>query len=126
MTTALGAFDATVNRDTSNGLPPLADGEVAALEQELRHGDVIQPAVSGPGGHVAALRAGNHLRLFVDGKRVAASAPFDPARFDLAANVPLKIGFGEHDYFHGRLHDVRLYGRALSDREVSRLFRESK
>lgn len=76
--------------------------------------------------HVVAQRAGSRLKLFVDGKRVAESTPFDPARFDLAANTPLQIGFGEHDYFHGTLRDVRLHGRALSDREVKRLFRESK
>jgi len=29
----------------------------------------------------------------------------------------------EHDYFRGRLREVRLYGRALNDREVQRLFR---
>lgn len=76
--------------------------------------------------HVAAMRSGNRLKLFVDGKRVAESAEFDPARFDLAAAVPLKIGFGEHDYFHGSLRDVRLYRRALADREVNQLFRATK
>lgn len=76
--------------------------------------------------HVAAMRAGNRLKLFVDGKPVAESLPFEPARFDLAANTPLKIGFGEHDYFHGTLRHVRLYARALSEREVKRLSRESK
>ncbi len=75
---------------------------------------------------VVAMRSGNRLKLFVDGKRVAESAPFDPARFNLTANAPLKIGFGEHDYFHGQLRDVRLYGRALSEREVKRVFRETK
>lgn len=76
--------------------------------------------------HVAAMRAGNRLKLFVDGKRVAESVPFDPARFDLRPDAPLKIGFGEHDYFHGSLRDVRLHGRALSDREVKQLYRETK
>jgi hypothetical protein len=102
----------------------LPSGHVHALEAGVATSQDFELA---PGWcHVAAARVGNRLRLFVDGKRVAASAPFDPARFDLAANVPLKIGFGEHDYFHGRLRDVRLYGRALSDREVSRLFRKSR
>ena len=66
------------------------------------------------------------LKIFVDGKRVGESAPLDPARFDLTANTSLKIGFGEHDYFHGALRDVRLYGRALSDCEISRLFQDPK
>jgi hypothetical protein len=102
----------------------LPSGHVHALEAGVATSHDFELA---PGWrHVAAVRAGNCLRLFVDGKRAAASAPFDPARFDLTANAPLKIGFGEHDYFHGSLRDVRLYGRALTDREVNRLFRESK
>lgn len=76
--------------------------------------------------HVAAIRSGNRLKLLVDGKRVAESAPFDPARFELATDAALKIGFGEHDYFNGSLRDVRLDGRALSDREVEQLFRDTK
>ena len=76
--------------------------------------------------HVAAMRSGKRLRLFLDGKCVAQSVNFDPARFDLHPNAPLKIGFGEHDYFHGHMRDVRLYGRALSDGEVKRLFRNTK
>lgn len=76
--------------------------------------------------HVVAMRAGNCLRLFVDGNRVAESSPFDPARFDLAAGVPLKIGLGEHDYFHGQRREVRLYQHALDDGEMKRLFRESR
>lgn len=102
----------------------LPAGRVRALEAGVAASHDFELA---PGWrHVAAVRGGNRLRLFVDGKRAATSAPFDPPRFDLTANVPLKIGFGEHDYFHGRLRDVRLYGRALSDRQVSRLFRKSK
>lgn len=76
--------------------------------------------------HVVAMRRGQRLRLLVDGKSVAESVQFDPAQFELKANAPLALGFGEHDYFHGRLRDVRLHRRALSDREVNRLFRGDK
>lgn len=76
--------------------------------------------------HIAAVRAGPRLQLFVDGRRVAESGPFDPARFDLTPEVPLKIGFGEHAHFQGLLREVRLYRRALSEREIRRVFRESK
>ncbi len=72
------------------------------------------------------MRAGRRLKLFVDGKTVAESAPFDPAQLDLTPHTALKIGFGEHDFFHGSLRDVRLYSRALSDRDVKRLFRASR
>jgi hypothetical protein len=102
----------------------LPSGHVHALDAGVNVSHDFELA---PGWrHVAAMRAGNRLELLVDGKPVAESAPFDPARFDLAANTPLKIGFGEHDCFHGALRDIRLYGRTLSDRELKRLFRESK
>lgn len=99
----------------------LPSGHVHALEAGVAtsHDAELEPGWR----HVVAMRQGNHLGLFVDGKRVAESPSFDPARFNLAAGAPLRIGFGEHDYFHGRLREVRLYGRALSDREVQRLFR---
>lgn len=75
--------------------------------------------------HIAAVRAGNRLQLFVDGRRAAESAPFDPARFDLDNDQPLKIGAGPGDFFNGSLSDVRLYGRALKRDEVEALAKAS-
>lgn len=71
--------------------------------------------------HVAAVKSGGVLRLFVDGKAVARSVGFDPAEYDLTCGEPLRIGFGANDYFRGRLADVRWYGRALDDAEIRRL-----
>ena len=71
--------------------------------------------------HVAAVRSEGRLRLFVDGQKVAESSQFDPAEYDLTSREPLRIGFGANDYFHGRLSDVRLYGRALNSGEITRL-----
>jgi hypothetical protein len=64
--------------------------------------------------HVAAVRERSRLRLYVDGNRVAESPQFDPASFDLSAPVPLRIGFGSHDFLNGKLTDVRLHDGALS------------
>ena len=101
----------------------LPSGHVHALEAgvAVSHDFELKPGWR----HVAAQRGGGRLKLFVDGRRVAESAAFDPARFNLAADGPLKIGFGEHDYFHGRVRDVRVYGRALTDRELRRVFLDS-
>jgi len=102
----------------------LPSGRVHALETGVA---VSHDAELAPGWrHVVAMRAGPRLKLFVDGQRVAESAPFEPARFDLTPDVPLQIGFGEHDYFQGWLRDVRWYRRALSEREVRRVWRESR
>lgn len=101
----------------------LPSGRVHALEAgvAVSHDFALQPGWR----HVAAMRAGQRLQLFVDGTRVAESKVFDAARFNLSLQAPLKIGFGEHDFFHGTLRDVRLYGRAFSERELRRVFREA-
>lgn len=71
--------------------------------------------------HLAAVREGDRLKLFVGGKLVATSSPFDGSAFDLTNERPLLIGFGQHDYFRGSLSDVRLYERALTPEEVAAL-----
>jgi hypothetical protein len=73
--------------------------------------------------HVAAVRDGGRLRLYVDGRRVAESAPFDPGKFDLSSGQPLRIGAGPGDRFRGRISDVRLYGGALGDEDMAALGR---
>ena len=61
--------------------------------------------------------------MYVDGKPVAESARFDPAKFDLTTDELLLIGAGAGDYFNGTLADVRLYPRALSAEEIAGLGR---
>jgi hypothetical protein len=71
--------------------------------------------------HVAAVKHGGVLKLYIDGKLVAESAKFDPAKFDFTTDEPLLIGAGAGDYFNGALADVRVYLRALSAEEVAKL-----
>jgi hypothetical protein len=71
--------------------------------------------------HLAAVRQGERLHLYVDGQMIASSSAFDRSAFDLTNDQPLRIGFGEYDYFRGSLSDVRLYGRALTAKEVAAL-----
>jgi hypothetical protein len=73
--------------------------------------------------HLAAVKAGGLLKLYVDGQCVAHSTPFDPADYDLSTPSPLRIGFGQHDYFNGRMRDLRIYGRALGEDEIRVLSR---
>jgi hypothetical protein len=54
----------------------------------------------------------------VNGRLVSKSEPFKPDNYDLTVTQPLKIGFGEQDYFTGRIREVRLYQRVLTDREI--------
>ncbi len=74
-----------------------------------------------PGGwrHLAAVRAGGVLRLYVDGALAAESASFNAADYDLSIEEPLQIGNGQIGPFSGSLSGVRLYNRALSETEVA-------
>ena len=71
--------------------------------------------------HLAAVRAGERLKLYVDGQCVGQSSTFNPRDYDLSNGQPLRIGLGEHDYFNGRLRELRIYDRALSDAEIAAL-----
>ena len=71
--------------------------------------------------HVAAVKSGGKLMLFVDGKLKSSSTDFNAEDLDLSHDQPLRIGSGPNDFFHGRLRDVRLYRRALSQAEVPAL-----
>ena len=71
--------------------------------------------------HVAAMRRNGQLEVYLDGSLSATSSAFDPSNFDLTNDRPLRIGFGQTDYFHGRIADVRLYRGALTGAEVRQL-----
>ncbi len=71
--------------------------------------------------HLTAVKSKDRLQLYIDGKRVAESSTFDPAKYDLTTKSPLKIGFGQHDYFNGKMKDLRIYDRVLSQREIEGL-----
>lgn len=75
--------------------------------------------------HVAAVKQGNRLRLYVDGQRVAESTEFDPSGMNLSNTQPLQIGAGSGDFFNGRLRDVRIYGSGLTDADVAELAKAS-
>ena len=68
--------------------------------------------------HLAAVRSGNSLRIYIDGVCVGTSKAFNATDYDLTQNQPLIVGFGAHTYFRGALSDLRLYNRALTEREI--------
>ena len=76
--------------------------------------------------HLAAVRANDKLQLYVDGKLVNESATFNSSEWKLQPDQPLRIGFGQHDYFNGRMKDVRIYERALSAEQIGKIHRTSR
>ncbi|MBA4104166.1 MAG: hypothetical protein C0485_00280 [Pirellula sp.] len=76
----------------------------------------------GPGWkHLAAVRRGERLQIYIDGKLAAESTAFEPGDYDISTDRPLRIGFGQTEYFAGKMADVRLYAKALSDAEIEEL-----
>jgi hypothetical protein len=71
--------------------------------------------------HIAAVRDNGMLKLFVNGKLVASSASFDTSDYDVSVEQPLRIGFGQTEYFDGKMSDVRLYDRTLELDEIQKL-----
>jgi hypothetical protein len=100
--------------------PPLdVRGKVFALEAGK---NVSYDKDLGPGWkHLAAIREDGRLKLMIDGELVATSVEFDPAEYDISTDRPLRIGFGETEHFEGKMRDVRLYNRSLSEEEVAEL-----
>lgn len=76
--------------------------------------------------HLAAVRAADHLKLYIDSEHVASSTRFEPGEFDLTNDQPLRIGWGTTDHFNGRMSDLRLYNRALNADEIQSISGRSK
>lgn len=75
--------------------------------------------LSGGWHHVAAVKDERRLWLYIDGKVIAISPPYHADDYDMNNGEPMTIGFGAHEFFKGKMRDVRLYGRALDAAEIS-------
>ena len=53
------------------------------------------------------MRDGSRLKVYVDGK-LAANAESDASPLAAANGSPLRIGFGPHSHFRGKMREVRL------------------
>ncbi len=119
-----GKLFASIGSCTSSVLDAPADvrGRVFSIEAGkcATYGDDLGPGWK----HVAAVRDGGRLKIFVNGQPAAESSTFEPAHFDVTVDRPLRIGFGQLDYFCGRMSNVRLYNRALAAGELQDLAAE--
>ena len=91
-------------------------GRVYAIElgQVLSH----DCDIGGEWTHLAMVRQGQELRLYVQGELAAASRAPAGHTFDLANTRPLQIGSGAQGYFAGRIADLRLYAGALAEEQI--------
>ena len=97
----------------------LPSGRVMSLE--AGKSVTYDRALSAGWHHLAAVKGGQQLKLYVDGQLVSTSTQFDPTEYDLTTTGPLKIGFGQHDYFNGKMKHIKLFVRPLSAADVRRI-----
>lgn len=71
--------------------------------------------------HLAAVKKGGSLALYVDGKVVARREGLDLEGYDLTSEAPLRVGDGVNGPFQGTLREVRLYGEALASGAITAL-----
>lgn len=76
--------------------------------------------------HLAAVRRNDRLELYIDGRREVVSAPFAAPDYDLSNGEPLKIGLGEQNGFCGKIREVRVYRRSLTEVEIATDHRKGK
>jgi hypothetical protein len=94
----------------------LPSGRILSYEA----GQAISHDTGMPAGwvHLVAQRKAGVMSLYLNGTKVAED---NDAGLDVNNTAPLRIGLGQHDYFNGRMKDVRIYGGALSEAEVAAL-----
>jgi len=76
--------------------------------------------------HICTVKRNDHLELFVNGKKESVSTTFNLSDFDLSNGQPLRIGYGETDYFSGKIREVQAYDRALNNEEIKSIFNKRK
>ena len=86
-------------------------GQVASHERDI----------GGGWTHLAAVRRGAELRLYVNGRLSATSVAPNGRVLDLSNRQPLAIGFGPQTYFTGAMSDLRIYDCALEEGDVKQL-----
>ena len=75
--------------------------------------------------HLVVVRDNNRLKLYIDGQLKSTSTTFSPKDFNISNADDLKIGFGTHDYFLGKMRDVRIYNRVMDQAAVKQLMLHS-
>lgn len=99
----------------------LPSGEVWTYRQgrQVQWGDTLPEGWQ----HVAAVRTGEQLTLFLNGRELASSAaPTAGERpYDLSTQAPLQIGGGTNGALGGFLKELRIHSRALTPAEIRQL-----
>lgn len=88
-----------------------------AAGRQIQDGHALAPGWR----HVAAVRGGASLRLYLDGVLVAEADDPTLEGYDLSSDAPLRLGDGENGPFHGTLRGIEMRREALSPEEIRQL-----
>lgn len=91
-----------------------------------RHGRQVSWDHTLPSGwhHIAAVKTASRLTLHVDGKQVAESTGFDVSSWVLDSEAPLRLGTGMNGPFNGRLHNLQIHPRSITNEEIQVLAKQ--
>ncbi len=73
--------------------------------------------------HITAVKTNDSMKLFINGRLIASvSAPYSPCYQGNDLGAKLGGRAGHNQFFSGRMDDLFIYSRALSDTEVKALY----
>lgn len=115
-----GSCVGTASDEPQPSGPPLKHDESLGRVHSVQTGLVVshEHDIGGEWTHVAAVRAGKALRLYVNGRLSSEAQAPAGQMFDLIGRHPLLIGAGPQGTFRGVIADVRMYRGALTAEEV--------
>jgi hypothetical protein len=103
-----------------DGEPPLPDGIISEGEYVDVYAVGEEPLSLKAWTHIAVTSDGNKMRFYVDGKLVDTRTGHNVIA---GGEAPLTIGGAEAflpgEFFDGKIDEVRLYGRALGEGEIT-------
>ena len=113
--------DTQDTRNTVDGAGTRFNNDLGQNSENFSVAANYERDIGGEWTHLAGVRDGKQLKLYVNGKLSAVSDLRDGPAFDLSNDKPLWIGFGAQNFFTGAMSDVRLYDGPLSDDDVAKL-----
>lgn len=70
--------------------------------------------------NIIAIKDDNVLKLYLNGELINTSDTFDKNDYDLDNIINTIIGFGQQDYFNGKIEYIFIYDRDIKNNEIKR------
>jgi len=75
-----------------------------------------------PGWHrLTVSRAKSNVKLYIDGQHIATSDDDSGTVGELCNGISLSVGYGQHDYFNGKIRDLKVFQGVLTGPQIRKL-----